>query len=87
MPELAAALNNGSISAAPLSSPSSHVAEQKGNKIIANLANEGIYFVIAGLTTTRRLSASSAATPRRFYGRSAAPLISCFSNGTRRKGF
>ena len=54
MPELAAALNSGSISAAPLSSPSSYVAEQKGNKIIANLANEGIYFVIAGLTTTRR---------------------------------
>jgi ABC-type nitrate/sulfonate/bicarbonate transport system substrate-binding protein len=37
-----------------LSSPSSYVAEQKGNKVIANLANEGIYFVIAGLTTTRR---------------------------------
>jgi len=54
MPELAAALNNGSISAAPLSSPSSYVAEQKGNRVIANLANEGIYFVIAGLTTTRR---------------------------------
>jgi len=54
MPELAAALNNGSISAAPLSAPSSHVAEQRGNRIIANLANEGIYFVIAGLTTTRR---------------------------------
>ena len=32
MPELAAALNNGSISAAPLSSPSSHIAEQKGNQ-------------------------------------------------------
>ena len=47
MPELAAALNNGSISAAPLSSPSSHIAEQKGNRVIANLANEGIYFVIA----------------------------------------
>jgi ABC-type nitrate/sulfonate/bicarbonate transport system substrate-binding protein len=54
MPELAAALNNGSISAAPLSAPSSEVAEQRGNRIIANLANEGIYFVIAGLTTTRR---------------------------------
>ena len=54
MPELAAALNNGSISAAPLSAPSSHVAEQRGNRTIANLANEGIYFVIAGLTTTRR---------------------------------
>lgn len=54
MPELAAALNNGSISAAPLSSPSSHVAQQKGNRVIANLADEGIYFVIAGLTTTRR---------------------------------
>ncbi len=54
MPELAAALNNGSISAAPLSAPSSQIAEQRGNRIIANLANEGIYFVIAGLTTTRR---------------------------------
>ncbi|TMA91187.1 MAG: ABC transporter substrate-binding protein [Deltaproteobacteria bacterium] len=54
MPELAAALNNGSISAAPLSSPSSHVAQQKGNRVIANLADEGIYFVIAGLTTSRR---------------------------------
>lgn len=54
MPELAAALNTGSISAAPLSSPMSYVAEQKRNKVIANLANEGIYFVIAGLTTTRR---------------------------------
>jgi ABC-type nitrate/sulfonate/bicarbonate transport system substrate-binding protein len=54
MPELAAALNNGSISAAPLSAPSFQIAEQRGNRIIANLANEGIYFVIAGLTTTRR---------------------------------
>jgi ABC-type nitrate/sulfonate/bicarbonate transport system substrate-binding protein len=54
MPELAAALNNGLISAAPLSAPSSHIAEQRGNRIIGNLANEGIYFVIAGLTTTRR---------------------------------
>jgi len=54
MPELAAALNSGSISAAPLSAPSSYVAEQKGNRVMANLAREGIYFVIAGLTTTRR---------------------------------
>lgn len=54
MPELAAALNSGSISAAPLSAPNSYVAEQKGNRVIANLAREGIYFVIAGLTTTRR---------------------------------
>ena len=54
MPELAAALNSGSISAAPLSAPSSYVAEQRGNRVIANLAHEGIYFVIAGLTTTRR---------------------------------
>ena len=54
MPELAAALNSGAISAAPLSSPMSYVAEQGGNKVLANLANEGIYFVIAGLTTTRR---------------------------------
>ena len=54
MPELAAALNSGAIGAAPLSSPMSYVAEQGGNKVLANLANEGIYFVIAGLTTTRR---------------------------------
>ena len=54
MPELAAALNSGSISAAPLSAPSSYVAEQRGNRVIANLAHEGIYFVIVGLTTTRR---------------------------------
>lgn len=54
MPELAAALNSGAISAAPLSSPMSYVAERGGNKVLANLANEGIYFVIAGLTTTRR---------------------------------
>ena len=54
MQELAAALNSGSISAAPLSAPSSYVAEQKGNRVMANLAREGIYFVIAGLTTTRR---------------------------------
>ena len=59
MPELAAALNNGSISAAPLSAPSSYVAEQRGNRVIGNLANEGIYFVIAGLTTTRLVSARS----------------------------
>jgi ABC-type nitrate/sulfonate/bicarbonate transport system substrate-binding protein len=72
MPELAAALNNGSISAAPLSSPSSHIAEQKGNRVIANLANEGIYFVIAGLTTTRRFlreQRSDAKTFPRAFGR------------------
>jgi len=54
MPELAAALNSGAISAAPLSSPMSYVAERRGNRVLANLANEGIYFVIAGLTTSRR---------------------------------
>ena len=54
MPELAAALSSGTISAAPLSSPMSYVAEQRGNRVLANLANEGIYFVIAGLTTSRR---------------------------------
>jgi len=54
MPELAAALNSGAISAAPLSSPMSYVAEKRGNRVLANLANEGIYFVIAGLTTSRR---------------------------------
>ena len=72
MPELATALNSGSISAAPLSSPSSHVAQQKGNRVIANLADEGIYFVIAGLTTTRRFlreQRSDAKTFLRAFGR------------------
>ena len=32
----------------------SYVAEQRGSRVLANLANEGIYFVIAGLTTSRR---------------------------------
>src|SRR5918999_1980835 len=41
MPELAAALNSGAIGAAPLSSPMSYVAEKGGNKILANLSNEG----------------------------------------------
>ena len=66
MPELAAALNNGLISAAPLSAPASHLAEQKGNRVIANLADEGIYFVIAGLTTTRRFLREQRADAKAF---------------------
>jgi hypothetical protein len=87
MPELAAALNSGSISAAPLSAPSSFVAEQKGNRVIANLAREGIYFVIAGLTTTRPFCANNEAMPRLFCARSVGRRILCSSSETRPKVF
>ncbi|MBM4260049.1 MAG: ABC transporter substrate-binding protein [Deltaproteobacteria bacterium] len=73
MPELAAALNSNAISAAPISSPMSYVAEQRGNKILANLANEGIYFVIAGISTSRRFMRERRADAKAFlrgYGRS-----------------
>ena len=73
MPELAAALNSNAISAAPVSSPMSYVAEQKGNKILANLANEGIYFVIAGISTSRRFLRERRTDAKAFlraYGRS-----------------
>lgn len=73
MPETAAALGSGAISAAPVSSPMSYVAEQKGNKILANLANEGIYFVIAGISTSRKFlreRRSDAKIFLRGYGRS-----------------
>ena len=69
MPELAAALNSGSISAAPLSAPSSYVAEQRGNRVIANLAHEGISFVIAGLTTTRRFLREQRRDAKGFFAR------------------
>ena len=50
MPELAAALSSGAISAAPLSSPMSYVAEQRGNRVLANLA-----IAMTPNTRTRRL--------------------------------
>jgi NitT/TauT family transport system substrate-binding protein len=53
MPEIAAALANGAIAAAPMSYPMAYVAEEKGMKLLANMAKEGIAFVHVGITTSR----------------------------------
>ncbi|HEX2228698.1 MAG TPA: ABC transporter substrate-binding protein [Candidatus Binatia bacterium] len=53
MPEIAAALSNGAIAAAPMSYPMAYVAQQNGVKLLANMAQEGIAFVHVGLTTSR----------------------------------
>lgn len=53
MPEIAAALSNGAIAAAPMSYPMAYVAEQNGMKLLVNLAKEDIPFVHVGITTTR----------------------------------
>jgi NitT/TauT family transport system substrate-binding protein len=52
MPEIAAALSNGAIAAAPMSYPMAYVAEQNGMKLLANMAKEGIAFVHVGITTS-----------------------------------
>jgi ABC-type nitrate/sulfonate/bicarbonate transport system substrate-binding protein len=53
MPEIAAALSNGAIAAAPMSYPMAYVAQQNGVKLLANMAQEGIAFVHVGITTSR----------------------------------
>jgi len=53
MPEIAAALSNGAIAAAPMSYPMAYVAQQNGMKLLANMAEEGIAFVHVGITTSR----------------------------------
>lgn len=53
MPEIAAALSNGAIAAAPMSYPMAYIAEQNGMKVLSNLAKEDIPFVHVGITTTR----------------------------------
>jgi NitT/TauT family transport system substrate-binding protein len=53
MPEIAAALSNGAIAAAPMSYPMAYVAQQNGVKLLANMAEEGIAFVHVGITTSR----------------------------------
>jgi NitT/TauT family transport system substrate-binding protein len=53
MPEIAAALSNGAIAAAPMSYPMAYVAQQSGVKLLANMAKEGIAFVHVGITTSR----------------------------------
>jgi NitT/TauT family transport system substrate-binding protein len=72
MPEIAAALSSGMISAAPMSYPMAYVAQQKGMKLLANMAQEGIAFVHVGVTTTREFlkqRRSQAKAFLRAYGR------------------
>ncbi len=54
MPELAAALGKRSIYAAAMSFPTGFLAKQSGMKILFSLASEGIPFIHAGITTSRR---------------------------------
>jgi NitT/TauT family transport system substrate-binding protein len=72
MPEIAAALSNGAISAAPMSYPMAYVAQQNGMKLLANMAKEGIAFVHVGITTTQgflKQQRSQAKAFLRAYGR------------------
>jgi NitT/TauT family transport system substrate-binding protein len=72
MPEIAAALSNGSIAAAPMSYPMAYVAQKNGMKLLANMAKEGIAFVHVGITTSRNFlqqHPSEAKAFLRAYGR------------------
>ena len=53
MPEIAAALSNGAIAAAPMSYPMAYVAQKNGMKLLANMAKEEIAFVHVGITSSR----------------------------------
>jgi NitT/TauT family transport system substrate-binding protein len=72
MPEIAAALSKGAITAAPMSYPMAYVAQQSGVKLLANMAEEGIAFVHVGITTSRQFlnqRRSQAKAFLRAYGR------------------
>jgi NitT/TauT family transport system substrate-binding protein len=72
MPEIAAALSNGAIAAAPMSYPMAYVAQQNGVKLLANMAEEGIAFVHVGITTSRGFLSQRRAQAKAFlraYGR------------------
>jgi NitT/TauT family transport system substrate-binding protein len=72
MPEIAAALSNGAIAAAPMSYPMAYVAQQNGMKLLANMAKEGIAFVHVGVTTTHEFLKQHRAQAKAFlraYGR------------------
>jgi len=72
MPEIAAALSNGAIAAAPMSYPMAYVAQQNGVKLLANMAEEGIAFVHVGITTSEgflRQNRTQAKAFLRAYGR------------------
>lgn len=72
MPELAAAISNGAIAAAPMSYPMAYVAQQSGAKLLANMAQEGVAFVHVGITTSRSFLQQNRAQAKAFlraYGR------------------
>jgi ABC-type nitrate/sulfonate/bicarbonate transport system substrate-binding protein len=72
MPEIAAALSNGAIAAAPMSYPMAYVAQENGMKLLANMAKEGIAFVHVGITTSRGFLSQRRAQAKAFlraYGR------------------
>jgi ABC-type nitrate/sulfonate/bicarbonate transport system substrate-binding protein len=72
MPEIAAALSNGAIAAAPMSYPMAYVAQENGMKLLANMAKEGIAFVHVGITTSRGFLSQRGAQAKAFlraYGR------------------
>ncbi len=72
MPEIATALSNGAIAAAPMSYPMAYVAQQNGAKLLANMAQEGIAFVHVGITTSRGFLQQQRAQAKSFlraYGR------------------
>lgn len=72
MPEIAAALSNGAIAAAPMSYPMAYVAQQNGVKLLANMAEEGIAFVHVGITTSTGFLRQNRAQAKAFlraYGR------------------
>ncbi len=72
MPEIAAALSNGAIIAAPMSYPMAYVAQQHGMKLLTNMAKEGIAFVHVGITTSRDFLAQHGPQAKAFlraYGR------------------
>ncbi|HEY1373863.1 MAG TPA: ABC transporter substrate-binding protein [Candidatus Binatia bacterium] len=53
MPEIATAISNGAIAAAPMSYPMAYIAKKNGMKLLANMAKENVPFVHVGITTTR----------------------------------
>ena len=72
MPEIAAAVANRAIAAAPMSYPMAYVAQQSGARLLANMAQEGIAFVHVGITTSRAFLKEHRAQAKSFlraYGR------------------
>ena len=77
MPEIAAALSNGAIAAAPMSYPMAYVAQQNGMKLLANMAEEGIAFVHVGITTSRGFLSQRRSQAKAFLRATPEPCITC----------